>query len=115
MSLRRMIAIALLRIIATVLVVVPAAMCMTGPATCSLIAMFPAIWFLYFVFPLGVLLHWLIAKSTKTYTNGAYWVIFMTSVFMLLGIPLGTIMGGVTIWVLRTSSTFQRMRNGGRQ
>jgi hypothetical protein len=59
------------------------------------------------LFPLGVCLHWIVAKKTGSIPSWARRALFWGSLFACIDFPLGTIMGGVTIWLLVTSKTFR--------
>ena len=62
------------------------------------------------LFPVGVFLHWIIAKRSNIYHPWVWWVIFLGSVVICSAFPVGTIMGGCTLWFLFTSDTFRKRR-----
>lgn len=59
-------------------------------------------------FPLGVLLHWIVAKATGTCPRWARCGIFVGSVLTCSEFPLGTIMGGVSLCLLFSSDAFKK-------
>jgi hypothetical protein len=58
-------------------------------------------------FPLGVILHWIIAKKTGVFPSWSRQSLFWGSLFMCIAFPVGTLMGGVTLWKLITSDVFR--------
>jgi len=64
------------------------------------------------VFPVGVLLHWLVARHAQTYPHWVRQTILLGSIVMCVAFPLGTVVGGVTIVLLFASKTFRKMRAG---
>ena len=113
-SFLRRLGVTLARIVATLFVLTPLALITASPSLFVgyLWSLIPITCFL--LFPTGVYLHWLIAKTTDTYSGWVYWLIFLVTVPMLSAVPIGTIAGGIAIVVLYTSDTFQQMRNGKR-
>jgi hypothetical protein len=61
----------------------------------------------FLLFPVGVFLHWIIARKTHSFSSGARRALFWGSLFMCIGFPVGTILGGVTLWLLIASPVFQ--------
>jgi hypothetical protein len=61
----------------------------------------------FLLFPVGVFLHWMIAKRTGVFPSVARQSLFWGSLFMCIAFPVGTIMGGVTLWLLTTSEAFR--------
>ena len=59
------------------------------------------------LFPVGVFLHWMIAKRTGIFPSVARRSLFWGSLFMCILFPVGTIIGGVTLWLLINSETFR--------
>jgi hypothetical protein len=57
----------------------------------------------FLVFPVGVFLHWMVAKRTGVFPSSARQSLFWGSLFMCVAFPVGTIMGGIAIWLLNTS------------
>ena len=61
------------------------------------------------LFPLGVFLHWWIARHTRVYRAWIWWMIFLGSVSTCLSWPVGTMMGVATICLLASLRTFRKM------
>ncbi len=61
----------------------------------------------FLFFPIGVVLHWIIAKKTGVFSVSSRQAIFWSSLFMCLAFPVGTIVGGITMWKLITSDVFK--------
>jgi hypothetical protein len=67
----------------------------------------------YLLLPVGVLLHWIVARTTKVYPRWAWSVIFVGSVLlMFMCFPKGTISGGIALCFLFALSTFRKMGEG---
>ncbi len=62
------------------------------------------------LFPLGVFLHWIIAKRSNVHPYWVWWVIFTGSIVICFAFPVGTILGVITIWLLFVSDIFKKMR-----
>ena len=61
-------------------------------------------------FPLGVILHALVARKTGTYSRRVWILILEMSILLcLVAFPGGTVLGGVTIALLFILKTFRRM------
>jgi hypothetical protein len=61
------------------------------------------------LFPMGVYLHWIIAKRTGGTPSWGRQALFWGSLFACVDFPWGTIMAGVTIWLLVGSRCFDRL------
>jgi hypothetical protein len=61
----------------------------------------------FLLFPFGAVLHWFLAKNTGFFSPQARQALFWSSLFMCIIFPVGTIMGGLTLWALFTSDTFR--------
>ena len=65
----------------------------------------------YLSLPMGVWLHWIIAKKTLSHPPWAWLAIFVSSVMiMVVYYPNGTISGGITLCLLFVMPTFRKMR-----
>jgi Kef-type K+ transport system membrane component KefB len=71
---------------------------------------FTAIWYSLLLYPVGVLMHWLIAWKTRILSLGARQAIFWSSLLICTSFPVGTIMGGAALWLLIFSPVFQCCR-----
>ena len=61
----------------------------------------------FLLFPLGAILHWIVAKRTGIFPPWCRQSLFWSSVlFMCLGFPVGTLIGGIVLWQLYTSKAF---------
>jgi hypothetical protein len=121
-----MLLVGLLQVIATVLVlaypigmlVLGGEMLRPGPHSseelCNvlLFTMYPVVYGAV-LSPAGVLLHLIIARTTKTYARWAWGVMFLGSLLMCSAFPAGTISGGIILYFLVSSDTFVKMRRGG--
>ena len=61
----------------------------------------------FLCFPLGVILHWIIAKKTGVFPSWSRKSLLWGSLFMCIAFPVGTLIGGVTLWKLITSDVFR--------
>jgi len=67
----------------------------------------------YLFLPVGVCLHWIIAKKTESYPSWVWLAIFVSSVMlMFVYFPNGTISGGITLCLLFALPTFRKMGKG---
>jgi hypothetical protein len=65
------------------------------------------------LFPLGIFLHWIIARFTRVCPRWAWRTMFVSSVLFCVVFPVGTVLGGVALWLLFASDPFGKMRQGG--
>jgi hypothetical protein len=63
-------------------------------------------------FPLGVYLHWTLARRTGVFPPWARRALFWGGLFMCFDFPVGTMMGVATLWLLIRAETFrERQQN----
>jgi hypothetical protein len=64
-------------------------------------------WVSFLFFPIGAVLHWIIAKKTGAFPSWCRQSLFWGSLFMCIAFPMGTIMGGIALWKLITSDVLK--------
>jgi hypothetical protein len=65
-----------------------------------------------FMLPVGVFLHFLVARATGSYPRWIWQIVFLSCILACTMFPLGTIVGAVTLWRVIGSETFKKMRSG---